>query len=166
MDVSGWTTDQLMRLPDYVTGSRILLSNTVWIPAADSINWWITSRALPDPACIWQVGIVVLESDYRGNWVRMGLLDTLPASAAQMDNAVDIFPDLGYKLYAPPVIYCPVFVGQLFNINCRKGLVTGGKKFVVEGKVYGPGTYLLALVYIVVSGLATNMAGWQAHKKV
>lgn len=165
MDVTGWTVEQKMRLPDWCFGHTLLLSCRAYLPTADSWGWWITTQALPDPACIWAVGMLVWESDYRGNYIRMGLSDTLPTSEAEMNGAQNIFPDLGDNNFTPPIVNVPVFAGQFFHIPLKKGLATGGKKFVLEGRVHSTGTYLLAIVYIVVTKLPTSMAGWLAHNK-
>jgi len=160
MILAGWSIAAKMRLPDMCFGNRMLLSCRVYIPTPATFGWWISTQALPDPACIWAVGMLVWESDYRGNYVRMGLRDTVPTSEAEMNTAQNIFPDLGDNASAPPIINVPPFVGQMFHVPVRKGIDTGGKKFVVEGRVHASGSYLLALLYIVVSPLPIAVPGW------
>ncbi len=166
MDVSDWTIDQRMRLPDWCFGNRKLLSLQVNVIAEGSFRWYITTESLPDPACIWAVGFSVSDSDQKYNYIRMGLADNVPMNEAQMDATTPLFPYFGSTVFAPPKIYVPTKSGVAFYIVSRKGLVTGGKKFVAEAWLNVGGTILFGHLYILVSELPTSMAGWLAHNKV
>lgn len=155
VDVSSWTVAKRMALPDWCFGGRQVISARVAIFAADTFGWAISDVALPDPCCIWQVGIIIRQSDHRSNYLRMGLLDNVPTSEGDMDNAVEILPDFGSSSNTPERIYLfdggPVYIEP----QVRMGLATASKKLVVEGKVYADGTALLGMIHVVVSELPT-----------
>lgn len=165
MDVSGWTVDQRMRMPDYCFGNRKLYICNLSMYGADTWTWKISSEALPDPACIWAIGLVVTVSDYKANHVRIGLRDTLPESKEQMDTCQNILPCLGDNTWTPPKYNPPTVPQQAYHIELRMGLLTSRRYFVAEGYVHENGLNMRALLYMVVSGLPTSMAGWLAHNK-
>ncbi|MBA7717003.1 hypothetical protein ES703_126090 [subsurface metagenome] len=125
-------------------------------PGVDVSSWSIEKRmALPDPCCIWQVGIFIRHSDHQSNYLRVGLLDDVPTSEADMNIAVELLPDFGSSSNAPERIYLfeggPVYL----ELQVRMGLTTGEKKLVVEGHVYVDGAALLGMIHVVVSELPT-----------
>lgn len=166
MDVTGWTVDQRMRLPDWCFGNRSLIGLRLTTTTPGGYDWDIAALALPDPCCIWGLGLNITQSDQRSSFVRMGLATAVPTSSAEMDATTPLFPYFGNAVYTPPRVHFPTIGGPAYFIPVRKGMVTGGKKFVGEIYLHGAGTALLLDVYLIVSGLPTHMAGWLAHHKV
>ncbi len=164
MDVSGWTVDQRMRLPDWCFPNRQIIS--VFIKATTGSTWYfgISDIALPDPCCIWSIGWFCYKDTATNSLQRVGLRATVPANAAEMDAAAEILPHFGEAHAGPNYIRIDDQLGNLAQIPLRHGLVTGGLKFVA-------GFFILtgiasATIFLVVSGLPTSMAGWLAHNKV
>lgn len=166
MDVSDWTIQQKMRLPDYCFGARQMISCRCSIWIADTYQWVISTAVLPDPCCFWSWGIVLIRSDHISNHFRVGLRSTVPASTADMDGADEIFPDFGLLTYHPSRLYVPAVPGTYYNMPMRTGFVTGGKKLVCEGFQHAESSWISFIVYFMVSAMPTEMDGWLAHKKV
>jgi len=160
MDVSFWTIASRMKLPDHCFGQRLLHGMRIYNTTPDTFQWLIASRALPDPVCIWSLGLVGGGSDYAGNWVRVGLADTVPTSSAEMDATVNFLPEFGTSAFAPPRISVPTDSGINYNVAIRKGIVTGGKKLVIEGNLSSYGTTLVVSVFIIAAALPTKVPGW------
>lgn len=165
MDVSGWTVDELMRLPDWCFGNRELYGCRVANNVPNTGKWFISTIALPDPACIWSGGIFISENDHQFSHVRWGLRSAVPTSEAEMNSCINFLPEFGNPAYAPPRILLPAVEGFNIQLQIRKGVVTGGTKFVCEGFLHAAGTMLTLTMYIVASGMPTSMASWLSHSK-
>lgn len=164
MDVSGWTVDQKMRLPDWCFGNREVQSVYLGNGVVGTFKWAICETVMPDPACIWQAVLVSSLTAGASGYFRVGLADNVPVNEAQMDAAVEIFPYFGVAHAGPNVIsdWGQPFVYWGFDV--RKGMATGGKKIVLEVKCIA--ATIRCLIELTVSTLPTNMAGWLAHNKV
>lgn len=164
MDVSSWTIDQRMRLPDWCFGNRKLIGVYNFENVVGVKNWEISSIALPDPACIWEFGFMgMYYIGSRGTW-RVGLAHAKPVNVGQMDAAVELLPYFGIEVAGPNRIGMHSQTHQFGQMTLRKGMATGGMKLVTENDC-AEGTSRIML-WVVVSGLPTNMAGWMAHNKV
>lgn len=164
MDVTGWTMEQRMRLPDWCFGNRQIISVYLVNDTPASRAWAISTIALPDPACIWQFAYTWMPDVAGSGWVRVGLADAVPVNQAQMDAADPILPYFGSPTETPPVICPPSFQTMYVAIDTRRGIVTGGKKLVVEIRCGAAKTKIV--VWVLVSCLPTDMAGWLAHNIV
>lgn len=163
MDVSGWTIDQRMRLPDWCFGNRHFIMCNVSTGTTEPFQWGISEFAFPDPACIWLFDLLYLPFTDGKGYVRVGMADAVPTSEAEMDAAAEIFPGYGFPNPGPNVIsvWQTVFIHRALAV--RKGLVTGGKKLVVETYRFS-GSYIIDCSFLV-SELPTSMAGWLVHNK-
>lgn len=166
MDVSGWTIEQRMRFPPWCYGNRLMYNCRMSNIVAGSMTWTISNDPLPDPACIWALGFILWTGDHPWSYWRMGLRSTIPTSEAEMNTCQNIFPDFGNQTFAPPRINVATISGSYYQLPLAYGLVTGGKKFVIEGLLNAAGGNLIFNAYLIVSGLPTSMAGWLAHHKV
>lgn len=165
MDVSGWTIDQKMRLPDWCFGNRSIISLTLGITGAGNFRWAISSVVLPTEICMWKLSILFRWCDNESSRVRFGFRATLPTSEAEMDTSMPVFPDLGDAAYSPPRIFLTDWGHEVWEFETRTGIVIGaGLK--LTGEIKSAGTAAKVLLVIVYSGLPTNMAGWLAHNKV
>lgn len=163
MDVSDWTVDQRMRLPDWCFGNRTVIGISILCPLLETGYYGISEIALPDPACIWQVGWWYKTDTISGVTLRIGLRATIPTSVPDMDDATEILPYMGSPHAGPNEIFMTIRESLPFFINLRKGMVTGGKKLVVRS--YSDAAQAHANVCLIVSELPTSMAGWLAHNK-
>jgi hypothetical protein len=164
MDVSGWTVDQRMRLPDWCFGNRQLIGLYDKNVGVGTNEWAISEIGLPDPACVWEFGFIGMMVAGSSGQFKVGLLDALPGSEAEFALATEIIPYFGIPMAGHNVVglYSEQYQYAVFRM--RKGMVTGGKKLVIEHRCIA-GTSRV-LVWVLVSGLPTNMAGWLAHEKV
>lgn len=161
MNIKRWTIDERMRLPDFCFGNRqvISVSKTASGPAA--FSWAISDKGLPDPACIWVFGVLPRRVDNTNNYCRVSLGDTLPTNEAEMNATQPVLPQFGALAWTPPRIYPPTTTMTVWQFDLRKGMVTGGKKLILE--CYASIDAMAAIAFIVVSELPTNISGWLAH---
>lgn len=164
MDVSEWTIDQRMRLPDWCFGNRTLIGCQVIIAGAITNFWGISEIALPDPCCIWQLVYFFRPSEFTRLNLRIGLAATVPTSEAEMDAAKEIFPYFGSPATGPNILRIGILYSTPMSIMMRKGMATDGLKLVCQG-YFSDGTGYCN-VGLLCSGLPTSMAGWMAHNRV
>lgn len=164
MDVSGWTVDQRMRLPDWCFGNRKVICSYIFSGVVDEATWSISELALPDPCCIWKLGIYWIPDDPGTGILRIALSDTVPISIAQMDACQEIFPHFGQPNPGPNRLTFRTPAASSVEVDTKVGLVTGGKKLVAELYCLTGGARALPTLWV--SELPTSMAGWLAHNKV
>lgn len=164
MDVSGWTIDQRMRLPDWCFGNRKIIALNMRAVGAGVFYWRISGVTLPQDICIWQIGMFPRFVDSMNSYFRVGLRATVPTSEAEMDEAVPVLPDFGAINYTPPRIHLMDGGTSVWQFFHRKGMETGGKKLVAE--LWCSTSDVALIFYMLYSELPTNMAGWLAHHKV
>lgn len=164
MDVSGWTIAQRMRFPDWCFGNRELVSVFTLNEAVGTYVYNISTLALPDPVCIWQVCFQSVPDATGGGRIRVGFAAAVPTNEAEMDAAVDFLPHFGHVVTGPNKILFQEPNYVFFSFDVRKGLVTGGKKLV--SSTYCTVAKVRINCFLLVSGLPTDMAGWLAHSKV
>lgn len=163
MDVSSWTIDQRMRLPDWCFGNRTVIGVYNKNDVIATFNWEISEIALPDPVCIWEFGFMgMMKTGYEGYW-RVGLADLVPTTEAQMNAATELLPYFGMPHAGPNIVGMHSETHMFGQMKLRKGMATGGKKLVTENRCIA-GTSRIML-WIVISELPTSMAGWLAHNK-
>lgn len=158
MDVTGWDLASRTKLPEWCFGQRQVVSARIYNIVNLSTVWDISDVALPDPCFIWNIGMNFRRSDDTGSFLRMGLLANVATSSGEMDAADEILPDYGKGGTSPRRIYTPVCNGLYIEFKIHKPMVTGGKKFAVEGYCYG--SDLRLLMHMVVSGMPTKVPGW------
>lgn len=164
MDITGWTIDQKMRLPDWCFGNREVYG-LFQRRNAVGFMWGICPCALPDPACIWQLVITSIPDANGKGYVRIGLADAVPTNEAEMNAAVELFPCVWDQRPGPNRIWLYAMQYVMLSFNPRKGMVTNGKKIVVELYV-AVNIYMRIDVAMVVSGMPTDMAGWLEHSLI
>ena len=163
MDISKrWTIDERMRLPDWCFGSREVAGVSRTAVGVGVTAWAISALALPKEACIWEVGIIPRAIDSTNSYVRFGLNDTLPTNTGEMDLSIPILPNFGTSPPQPPKIYLATGV-EVWKFAPRKGLDTKGKKLTIELNCF-TGPKVAMFVYVVFSGLPTNISGWLANQ--
>lgn len=163
MDVSTWTVDQRMRLPDWCFGNREIYGIHLIVDVAAGKGWGICPLALPDPMCVWSLGFFFMTQAATIVALRVGIRATVPTSTGEMDAATAIFPYFGKLTFTPPQFALRTEYSNALVVPCRKGMVTGELFFVAE--LYADVAATHCDVFMIVSGLPTSMAGWLAHNK-
>lgn len=158
MDVTLWNLASRMKLPDHCFGNRQAISVQIKAVGVGAMDWRISTVVLPDPICIWEVGILPLTLDTSKAYIRVGLLDNLPGNEAAMNLAVPILPNFGNIGFTPPRIAMADAGYNTFQFVLRKGIVTGGKKVAVE--CYSDAVELKVQFYLVFSELPNLIPGW------
>lgn len=161
MDVTGWTIEQLSKLPEWCYGNRAVIGISMLCPLAATRYYGISEIALPDPCCIWQFGWWYKTNVIAGSTIRLGLRATVPTSGAEMDDATELFPYMGYPHAGPNEIFMTTRESIPFVINTKIAMVTGGLKLVCTS--YSDVVESHFNCFLIVSGLPTDMAGWLAH---
>lgn len=164
MDVSGWTVEQRMRLPDWCFGNRDLMSLYIENVVAGTYTYAISAFVLPDPACIWGIMFMSTNSVAGLGYVRLGLNDHLPVDAADMNTSIEILPNFGRPAAGPNIFWISGSYFYVWDMPAKRGLVTNGWNFVIENRCVVAD--FRVDVTLIVSGLPTDMAGWLAHNKV
>jgi len=155
MDVSTWTLAQRMELPDWCFGNRILIGQFLFNPNPGTTQWAMRDLALPDPVCIWEFWYLIIETAGNFGTYRAGLADAVPVNVAQMDAATEIYPYFGIDHAGPNYIIRITEDATHVVIKFKKGMVTGGKKLVIEvGSAAGTARGFFGLL---VSGLPTKI---------
>ncbi len=158
MDVSGWALAKRMKIPDQYFPDREIVSVYDSESSATTFEWGISGVALPDPVCIWELGIQIVSSGSALSYVRLGLRSAVPTSEAEMNGAKNIFPDLGDLTKTPPAIYMAAVYPFQMRFTCKKGFVTAGDKFVME--LYNVTGVLSIMASMLISGLPTDVPAW------
>ncbi|MBA7522328.1 hypothetical protein ES705_14446 [subsurface metagenome] len=164
MDVSDWTIDQRMRFPDWCFGNRQLIGLYLSNDAPGTDAFAISPIVLPDPVCIWCLEYLAMFEAGGSGYYRAGLADSLPADEAEMNNALEIYPNWGILQAGPNRL--PIVSPDPLHIvvQLRKGMVLGGKKLVIQNHCEGAKGRLN--FWLLISSVPTDMAGWLAHSKV
>lgn len=164
MNITGWTLAQRMRFPEWCFPNRQLVSAYGYNDVVASHTWAISTIALPDPAVIWEFDYWCQPNVASRGDLRLALADVVPANTADMDAALEIFPDYGIIQAGPNKIPLNAELPWYIMHRVKKGMVTGGKYLVTETRC-GAGV-MRTNVALLVSGLPTDMAGWMEHSRV
>lgn len=158
MDVTGWSLEQRMMLPDHCFGNRQLIGTFNLVIGVGVKGWEISAIALPDPCCIWQLQIDSMPAPDAYGVLRFGLAKDVPASPEDMDAADEIFPYYGKPHVGPNQVYLYTRQGMQIIIPARKGMVTGDKKLVTE--LHSTTGTNRVDCRLLVSGLPTLISAW------
>ena len=164
MDVTGWTVEQRMRLPDWVFGNRQLIG--VWgdNAAPGTTNWTISDIVLPDPCCLHIFSYLAFEKAGQFGNYRAALVPALPINVAEFDAGIEIYPYWGIPRAGPNLLIRKQEEMYYQEIPFRKGMVTNAWYLCVEVECVLIRAQIG--VAVLVSGLPTDMAGWLAHNLV
>lgn len=157
MNVSDWPVDELMGLPDCVFGRRWVVSCEA--EASDDAHGFdISEMSLPDRAVLWNVEVFGFSVDDPGCYMRLGLAQFVPATAAVMDSAKELVQDLGKQGTRPRRIYLNGSPCE-FDIDLRNLVEAQGSKLVLEA--YAPaGKNCKVLVAVTVSAIPREVPDW------
>lgn len=161
MNISRWTIDEKMQLPDFCFGQRKIVATGIGVTVPKTMAWNITSVPFPDSICIWEFGILPTQLDSFYSYCRVGLTETKPTSEAEMDAAIPILPDWTPQGYSPPRIYVPATGTQQWVFKMRKGMKTKARKMAIE--LYANVGNFALVFYVIYSKLPTNISGFLAH---
>lgn len=164
MDITGWTIEQRMRLPEWCYGNRELIGCEVQCILATTYYFTISEIVMPDPAVIWAMTFWARTTVMASFSLRVGLRATVPTNEAEMNTATEIFPYVGQPFAGPNKIRFAIDNSVPIRLGCRRGMATGGLKVVMA--LYSSQANVWGDVVLDVSGLPTNMAGWLSHNIV
>lgn len=157
MNIRDWSMDEIMKLPDHLFGRRYEISALA--RGGNTNFWWeMSQEAFPEVGVIWQIIICPQHADDRWGYVRVGMGDRVPTSAAEMNRLEPLFPGMGIEGIGLRQIRLPGDAPG-FMMNVRRPVRFGGRRLVVEA--YGSaGKYSYAYVVVVVSRLPETIPDW------
>jgi len=90
MDISNWSIDRIMQLPDWCFGRKWNLI-TSYNVAKDTTEQWLVKQSLPERIVLWEFGQVNAIGEYHGAYIIPALGDHDPANKAEFDAFERIF---------------------------------------------------------------------------
>lgn len=166
MDITGWTLEQRIRLPEWCFGSHQIMSVYLSNVAPGTSIWGQSLEILPADICIWAAGLLIVVNDAVWSFVRMGFRDTAPVNVGQMDASHNFLPGFGNTAFAPPRINTSLVTGLQYHVPLKMGVTPAGERLVAECYCSAGGTQTIVMLYIIYSTLPVDMAGWLSHNIV
>lgn len=162
MDISRWTIDERMMLPDFCFGSRKVVSaySDNLVPGSNTFAASVIK--IPDPVCIWSIMFEAIPTDGGYGYLRFGLNNHLPVDDADMSTSAEILPAYGINVPGPNLILCLAQVFASWNFNVRKGMVTHDNYLVIQNSCLL--VNLKVQVSLVISELPKNISGYLANQ--
>lgn len=150
MDVSRWSMDQILMLPDHCLSRRYSVFCELDVAGGET-HWDISELALPDRAIIHE--LYILGGGAFSKWAscRLALGDQLPTATAMMDGLEPLFAGLGVQ--GPEPRGFQVATMAVMHLNRLKMYVPAqGRRLVLES-VTTTGHVLTVRVAVVVSAV-------------
>jgi len=163
MDVSGWSPDKIMQLPDHVFGERHVLA-CYGSSYNDVPVWDISEVAVHDISVLWDLYILPTYVETSSDYVRIAWGQYLPKTTAEMDELMPLVRGLGAQGKEPRKIPIYLYVGGM-SFHLRKLVYPGGRRLVIE--VYASATkHTLCHVVATVSSLPREVPDWLISSQV
>lgn len=130
MDISNWSLDRIMQLPDHMFGRRWLVSITCY--GHDQItDWGTTLASMPERFVIWDMHLQRAFKSVDSLYWTFRLGDVVPANAAEFNAMELLFPDItgtlfGRSSFTVDYTECPHFH------SLRMPIQGSGRKIVGE----------------------------------
>ena len=158
MDVSGWTVEERMRLPDWCFPERQPFQLYHINNQVGTWSYVMPDYPLPNPACVWKMTLATFPTTGGTGDVKFGLLSDLPLDDNQMETNEPVFDDL--KPAPTNVNWIKLYAGVpvTFGYDFRTPIVTTGLKLGM-GLYCAVATIRLDLTFII-SGLPTKVSGF------
>ena len=157
MDISTWSFDRIMQLPDYMFGRRWPVTCTVALDLVQP-NWGISNFPLPERFVIWGVYFVAPIAFTDSVSVDLRLGDVLPTTTPQFRTYETIFP--GFDHYSEGLGYWVLGMLSGFELfGLRQPVQSMGRRLVVEAdRVVG--TAAGVTVVLVISSIPRSVPEW------
>lgn len=157
MDVSKWTPEQILTLPDWVFGRRFpvcLSLSTDWgVEVYD-----ISEQRYPDPIVLWFLTIFPVTCAGTAYYIRLALGNELPASEAEMMTFLPLIHGLGAQ--GPEPRKLPVRdAGGILQFPMRTIVRTEGRR-LCGGFFAAAAAVMRAHVITIVSAVPREVPDW------
>lgn len=162
MDISKWTPDEILALPDFCFGRRfpvfvtVICNNAVWL--AD-----ISERAFPDPCVLWQVSFLITRGSAITIWFRLALGKQLPASEAEFLTLLPFLHGLGETGPEPRKMITYMASGG-WSFDCKSLIRTEGRRLCACVAASAAG-YTYLTVAAIVSAVPREVPDWVCSGK-
>jgi len=157
VDISKWTPDEILALPDFCLGRRF----PIFVALNSSASAWIADISeanFPDPAILWSVGVWFSSWGAATLAFRLGLGNRLPVSDAEFDTLEAVLHGFGTTGPEPRAIRIE---GGAYSylINCKTMIRTAGRRLCICAVTGVVRTYTLH-VTLVVSAVPKEVPDW------
>lgn len=157
MDISKWSIDDVMKLPDYAFGERWPVS--VNIRSGGAGSWFALSpAALPATMVVWELSIFFADGATDPDVVRIFLADVLPASTPAALACEALIPGLGIPEAGPGTIYY-AWYGDFVHWSMKKIVRANGRKLGLSYVSAAPGNFRV-MVVAVISSVPKELPEW------
>jgi len=157
MDISQWSLDKIMQLPDYCFGRRFPIMAVVHTGGI-GIGWDISEIGFPEICVIWELHFSGRKPEGSTVLHRIALGDQLPTATAMMDGLEPLFPGFGAQGISPRVFLTK---GEdILELRRLKMVVrTSGRRLVLEAENTGAAASE-SRVIVVVSSIPKDIPSW------
>lgn len=157
MDISKWTPDEILCLPDFVFGRKFPVFCTV---IANSTFWQadISERGFPDPCVLWQVSFLVSRQSGNTIWFRLGMSESLPASEEEFMTLQPFLHGLGETGPEPRKIITYMY-GAAWCLDLKTFMRTSGRRLCACAAASVAG-YVFLHVAAIVSCVPKEVPDW------
>lgn len=157
MDISKWTPDQILGLPDFVFGRKFPIFGSL---KAGSTTWVtdLSEVGFPDPCVLWEFHLQSLIYGSNDAYVRVGLSNRVAANEAEFMTFLPFLHGLGFQGPEPRGVYFCAGAGSL-DFRCKMIVRTGGLRLTVCSLSTAAGIYRFN-VSAVVSGIPKEVPDW------
>lgn len=157
MDISKWSIEQIMQLPDCAFGQRfpVFVSQSV---TGENTAWDMSELSIPSRVVLWSVDVVIVESSSALTWYRLGLGDMKPVSLAEMDGSKDLLMGYGREGSRPRRVY-GLHAGGFVSHKLRQYKEPQGRKLIIE--VHSTADKTMAVrAGVIVSTIPREVPDW------
>jgi len=157
VDISKWSSDEILRLPDYVFGRRFPIFCSL---KAGSATWVcdISEVGFPDRCVLWQVSVWAMIYGSLDIYVRMGLSDSVAVDDAEFLTFMPLLHGFGFQGDEPRQVNLSAG-SSVLSFGCKVILDTGGRRLVGCSLSGAAGIYRVQIV-AVVSSVPKEIPDW------
>lgn len=169
MNITNWSADQMLQLPDFVFGRRWPISVSS-MESGPGPFFDISEAGLGDRCIIWSVNYLHVAAPTTWARISLALGDVLPATSAEFTALEQLFSDLGIWAGDRRDFFIPGGAPGL-TIKMRMPIQAQGRRLVLR-YVRSASTSDTVTVTIVVSSIPRSIPSWLArtiiydHKKI
>jgi len=160
MDISKWTRDQVMTLPDYAFGEKRIICADFFVPNA-TYTAFLCPMVLPSRLIVWEIMITPRGFGASGDWVRIVLSTKIPGTIAECLACAPLIPGLGAPENGPGCIDVADTTDTI-HINLRQMVEAQGNRLcVVSQNAAAAGVYMF--VTVLISTVPSEIPDWLAY---
>ena len=160
LDISGWSLDKIMQLPDHAFGRRYLIITRQELAAGATVRW-LVKDPLPDRFILWSIRMGGFNESDEDLGFRFAFGSEDPADVAAFDRLREVFPgdfdDPGEKSLIT------MARGVHRDMRMRIPFNSNGERFVVSG-VNGGGTLVARpTIEFEISSIPRGVGEWLVY---